>query len=129
MTQLLDPEVIERESNTAPLEEVAAFVADQLTKQATAYVCGLKEVQQISKWIAGDAEPGSQLQRVRLRTAYTAARMIVGAYDKATAEAWFFGSNSRLDDESPAWVLRHARSLDDLRMVVPAAKAFARAPE
>jgi hypothetical protein len=129
MTQLLDPEVIEHESTTATVSEVAAFVARQLGKQATAYLCGLKEPAQVTKWIEDGVDPRSHIQRVRLRHAYTAARMIVAAYDNATAEAWFFGSNSRLDDESPAWVLRHANSLDDLRMVVPAAKAFARASE
>ncbi len=129
MTQLLDPEVIEHESSTAPMARVASYIAEQLGKQATAYLCGLKEVAQVTKWINGDVEPRSQIQRLRLRHAYTAARMIATAYDKATAEAWFFGSNSRLDDEAPAWVLRHANTLEDLRMVVPAAKAFARASE
>ena len=129
MTQLLDPEVIERESSTAPVARVASYVAEQLGRQATAYLCGLKEAAQVTKWIDGDVAPRAQIQRLRLRHAYTAARMIAAAYDKATVEAWFFGSNSRLDDEAPAWVLRHAATPEDLRMVVPAAKAFARASE
>lgn len=129
MTQLLDPEIIERESTTAPIGRIAGFLAEHLGQQATAYVCGLKNAAQVAKWISGDAEPGGQMQRLRLRAAYTAARMISDAYDKKTVEAWFFGSNTRLDDEAPAWVLRHAEDLEDLRMVVPAAKAFARASE
>ena len=129
MTQLLDPEVIEHESTTASVETVASFLSGQLGQQATAYVCGLKNAAQVAKWIDGDAEPRGQTQRLRLRHAYTAARMIGDAYDKTTVEAWFFGSNSRLDGEAPAWVLRNAETLDDLRMVVPAAKAFARASE
>jgi hypothetical protein len=129
MPELLDPNVIERDSATAPAHEIAAYLAEQLGRQATAYLCGVKQAATVAKWIDGEAEPKGQLQRLRLRHAYTAARMIATAYDRATAEAWFFGSNSRLDDEAPAWVLRHATSLDDLRMVVPAAKAFARAPE
>lgn len=128
MAPLLDPEVIEYESATAPASDIAAYLADVLGRQATAYVCGLKQAATIASWIEG-GEPKGQQQRQRLRHAYTAARMIASAYDAATVESWFFGSNSRLDDEAPAWVLRHAESLDDLRMVVPAAKAFARAPE
>lgn len=128
MTELLDPEIIEHESSTASMATVAAFIAEQLGRQATAYLSGLKEAAQVSRWIDG-TEPRGQIQRVRLRHAYTAARMISAAYDKPTVEAWFFGSNSRLDGEAPAWVLRHAESPDDLRMVVPAAKAFARASE
>ncbi|HEX6945298.1 MAG TPA: hypothetical protein VF196_03825 [Casimicrobiaceae bacterium] len=42
-TGAIDPEAIERESNTAPLQDVAAFVAGQLGTQATAYLCGLKQ--------------------------------------------------------------------------------------
>jgi len=129
MAPVLDPAVVERESNTASVAEITAFLAEHLGRQATAYIAGVKNAAQVAKWIDGDTPPRGQLTRLRLRDAYRAARLIVSAYDDATAEAWFFGSNSRLDDEAPAWILRNARSLDDLRMVVPAAKAFARAPE
>jgi len=129
MAPVLDPAVVERESNTASVAEITAFLAEHLGRQATAYIAGVKNAAQVAKWIEGDTPPKGQVARLRLRDAYRAARLIVSAYDDATAEAWFFGSNSRLDDEAPAWILRNARSLDDLRMVVPAAKAFARAPE
>ena len=129
MARLLDLAVVERESSTASIAEIARFLADHLGQQATAYIAGVKGAAQVAKWIDGETPPKGQITRLRLRDAYRATRLIVSAYDDATAEAWFFGSNSRLDDEAPAWVLRHARSLDDLRMVVPAAKAFARAPE
>jgi hypothetical protein len=129
MAQLLDPAIVEREGTTAPISEIARFLSDHLGQQATAYVAGVKGATQVAKWIEGGTPPKGQMTRLRLRDAYRAARLIVAAYDQATAEAWFFGSNSRLDDEAPAWVLRHARSLDDLRMVVPAAKAFARPHE
>ncbi len=129
MAQLLDPAIVEREGTTAPISEIARFLSDHLGQQATAYVAGVKGAAQVAKWIEGGTPPKGQMTRLRLRDAYRAARLIVAAYDDATAEAWFFGSNSRLDDEAPAWVLRHARSLDELRMVVPAAKAFARAHE
>jgi hypothetical protein len=55
--------------------------------------------------------------------------MLVETFDDETAEAWFFGSNSKLDDEAPARVLRVAQSFDEMRLIVPAAKAFTRAPE
>jgi len=129
MAPVLDPAVVERESITASVAEITAFLAEHLGRQATAYIAGVKNAAQVAKWIEGDTPPKGHVTRLRLRDAYRAARLIVSAYDDATAEAWFFGSNSRLDDEAPAWILRNARSLDDLRMVVPAAKAFARAPE
>ena len=44
-----------------------------------------------------------------------------------TAKAWLFGSNAELDSQAPAYMLRQARSWEDLRSIVPAARAFARA--
>ena len=35
-------------------------------------------------------------------------RMIVESFDEKTARAWLFGTNTRLDDEAPIDVLRHA---------------------
>src|SRR3954467_15743255 len=129
MSQLLDPALVERESTTAPIAEIARFLAEHLGQQATAYIAGVKGAAQVARWIDGGTPPKGQIARLRLRDAYRAARLIVAAYDDATAEAWFFGANSRLDGEGPAWGVRQARSHGDLRMVVPAAKAFARAPE
>jgi hypothetical protein len=59
-----------------------------------------------------------------LREGYQAARLLVSAYGDETAKAWFFGSNTRLDDQAPAYVLRHAKSWDEQRLIVPAARAF-----
>lgn len=56
---------------------------------------------------------------------YTAARMLVESYGSGTARAWLLGSNSGLDDEAPAWLLRHAEEPGDVRFLVAAARAFA----
>jgi hypothetical protein len=127
MTTVLDAEAIERESTQIEIPEIVLFLQQHLGQQFTAYVAGLKDPKMLRKWLDGtDPRP---LARLKLRNAYTAARMVIAAYKEETAEAWFFGSNTRLDGEAPAWVLRHAASPDDLRFVVPAAKAFARASE
>ncbi len=62
---------------------------------------------------------------MRARAAFQVARLLVDAYGERTARAWLLGSNSRLDDEAPAWLLRHAEDPGDLRMLVPVARAFA----
>ena len=49
------------------------------------------------------------------------------AYGDETAKAWLFGSNAELGSQAPAYMLRQARSWEDLRSIVPAARAFARA--
>jgi hypothetical protein len=61
---------------------------------------------------------------MRLREAYQATRLIVGSRGDGPAKAWFNGSNPRLDDQAPAYVLRHAKSWEDLRAIVPAARSF-----
>ena len=126
--ETVDVEVIERDSTTAPLASLVSYLQEHLGTQTTAYVAGLKDAQMVAKWIGGTSKPRDMTAR-RLRYAYVLTRMIAETYDKRTADAWFFGSNSRLDDEAPAWILRNAKKLDDLRLLVPAAKAFARAPE
>ena len=123
MTLTLDPEIVERESVTTAFSVVAGWLQDQLGQQLTAYLAGLREPKVVGKWRRG--KPPRATAEFRLRTAYSAARMLVDAYGPNTARAWFLGSNTRLDDEAPAWLLRHSEEPGDVRFLVPAARAFA----
>ena len=127
MPPVLDVEAIERDSTAAPISDVVAYLQEHLGAPSVAYLAGLKDTQMLRRWKDG-TDPQSLTKR-RLRCAYQATRMLVESFDDETADAWFFGSNSKLDDEAPARVLRLARSFDDMRLIVPAAKAFTRAPE
>jgi hypothetical protein len=127
MSTAVDFGVIERDSARAPLAEVVEYLQEHLGSRVVAYLAGLQNTQMLARWKGGTAP--QSLTKQRLRSAYHAGRMLVEAFDDETAEAWFFGSNSKLDDRAPAHVLRAARSFDDLTLVVPAAKAFTRAPE
>lgn len=77
----------------------------------------------VGRWARG-TEP-RDAPAMRLRTAFQATRMLAEAYGHRSAKAWFVGSNTRLDDEAPAWVLRCAQTPEDLRRLVPIARAFA----
>lgn len=102
----MTPQTVEREAVTADLADVAGWLQDQLGQQLTAYVAGLRDPKVVGKWRRGHApraRPGSAAGRPT-----PAARMLVDAYGANTTRAWFLGSNSRLDDEAPAWLLRHA---------------------
>lgn len=127
MSTVLDVEAIEHDSMTSSIAELVSYLQSHLGQQAVAYMAGLENPKMLSRWAEG-TNPRTA-SRLRLRYAYRAARLIIETYDDTTAEAWFFGSNTKLDDNAPAWVLRHARSVDDLRFLIPAVKAFARAPE
>jgi|ERR1035441_321934 hypothetical protein len=116
---------IEDDSKTLAIPELVHYLCDHLGRQVVAYMAGLKDTQMLGEWISG-TEP-RRTNQMRIRYAYRAARMIIEAFDEKTAEAWFFGSNSKLDEDAPAAVLRNAREVEDLRYLIPAVKAFARA--
>jgi hypothetical protein len=127
MPNTVDFAVIERASVTTPLPGVVEYLQEHLGSAVVAYLAGLGDTQMLRRWKDGTSP--QTMAKQRLRSAYHATRMLVEAFDDETAEAWFFGSNSKLDDEAPVRVLRTAQSVDDLGLVVPAAKAFTRAPE
>lgn len=114
----------EREAVTRHISEVAAYLQEALGQKITAYLAGVRDPKMVGRWAADRVVP-REVVKMRLRTAYQAARMLVAAYGPETAKAWLFGSNSRLDDEAPAWLLHNARSPGDLRALIPAARSFA----
>jgi hypothetical protein len=119
----LAAEQVSVEAARLPISEIAAFLRQHLGQRVTAYLSGLNDPKMVSRWIAGQSTPRDHAQR-RLREGYQAARLLVNAYGDETAKAWFFGSNARLDGEAPAYLLRNATSWEELRPIVPAARAF-----
>lgn len=115
---------VEQERNTLPIRKIANYLQARLGQKPVAYVAGLKDVRQVGRWASGKHVPHDEVD-MRLRHAYEVVRLIVETYDDRTAMAWLFGTNTRLDDQAPAYVLRHAETWDDLRYVVPVARAFA----
>ncbi len=118
-----DPVQLEREAVTYPPSRVVEYLQQVLTRRVVAYLAGLNDTKMVSAWARGEAEP-RPAATMRLRYGYHAARIVAEAYDEETARSWFFGSNHLLDEEAPAYVLRHARSLDDVRLIIPAARSF-----
>lgn len=116
-------EKIEREAQITPIAKIAAFLQKHLGQKITAYLSGLNDPKEVGAWITG-TKPRPD-KDFRLRHAYQAARMLVQAYADETAKSWFFGTNTRLNDEAPAFILRNAKTPEDLRQVIPAARAFA----
>jgi hypothetical protein len=112
---------IEREATTLAIPTIAGYLQAHLGQKITAYLAGLDNAKTVGMWISGAVMP-RDLPKTRLRYAYQAARLLVEAYDDETAKAWFFGSNTLLDDEAPSYVLRHGTTPDDLRLVIPAAR-------
>lgn len=122
---VLDPAAIERDTQTLAVADLARYLQATLGQRTVAYVAGLRDPKAIGQWAARRAEPKSGMVKTRLRYAYEITRLITDSYGAETATAWLLGSNTRLDDVAPAYVLRHAVEIDDLRFLVPAARAFA----
>jgi hypothetical protein len=117
------PEQLSKDAARLPIHEIAAFLRQHLGQRMTAYISGVNDPKMVTHWIARRNTPRDQPQ-MRLREGYQAARLVVDTYGDETAKAWFFGSNTRLDDRAPAYVLRHASSWEDMRFIIPAARAF-----
>lgn len=117
-------EMIDRKAVTGNLFEIAAYLQENLGQKFTAYISGLKDPKEVGSWAKGTIKP-RPLADMRLRYAYRVVRMILEAYGSDTAKAWLFGTNTRLKDEAPAYLLRHAETIDSLRDLVPVARAFA----
>jgi hypothetical protein len=122
------PQQVSAEAARLPIHEIAAFLRTHLGQRSTAYISGVSDAKMVSRWIAQHNAPRDQAQ-MRLREAFQAAQLVIGAYGDETAKAWFFGSNMELDDQAPAYVLRYAKNWEDLRLVVPAARTFAGADD
>ena len=117
------PERIELDAARSGISDVASYLQEHLGQRTTAYLSGLKDAKIVGRWAASKVQP-RELSSFRLRAAYQAARLIIEAFGDQTARAWFFGTNSQLDDEAPAYVLRHSPP-EKASMVVRAARSLA----
>jgi hypothetical protein len=124
---VLDPTHVSEEATRLGIDAVATYLQQQLGQKLTAYVAGVADPKMVGRWAAGKAQPRDE-REMRLRDAFQATRMLVEAFGAQTAKAWWVGSNTRLDDRAPAAVVRHAGDPEQLRFVVPAARAFAGGP-
>src|SRR5438128_1629512 len=93
---------VAREATTQAIRQSAHHLQEHPGQKITSYLSGVDHAKTVGLWIAGHAEP-RDLPKTRLRCAYQAARLLSEAYDDETARAWFFGSNTLLDDEAPAY--------------------------
>ncbi len=126
MIDPLSPEQVSDEAALLPIQDIVAYLQEHLGQRMTAYISGVKDPKMVARWISRQNLPRDEAQ-IRLREGYQATRLVVDAYGNETAKAWLFGSNAELGSQAPAYMLRQARSWEDLRSIVPAARAFARA--
>lgn len=96
-----------------------------LGPRLVALIAGVKETRAVHQWADGEREIKSSVTEDRLRLAYQLLKLITTRDDEAVARAWFTGLNPKLDDASPARLLRDG-DLDDVGpRLLAAARSFA----
>lgn len=103
--------------------QAAAYLKVHLGPALTAYLAGFSDEEAVASCAAGELHPENTAAS-RLILGYEATEILVRIYDDETAQSWFVGMNPHLDEDSPAWVLRHGSREPDWEFVVPAAYEF-----
>ena len=107
----------------APLPEIVAYLREVLTPRLSALLGGVRETRATREWAEGLREPSAATQ-ARLRAAAQVAKIVETTFDAQTVQSWIQGMDPMLDDQSPLWLLRHAKDEDDLRRVLQSARRF-----
>lgn len=115
---------VEHQATTLDIGVIADVLQTSLGQALTAHLAGLADTRQVGRIGRGEHRPQPLTER-RLREGYKAASMIAELYDWETAKAWLFGTNTRLDDQSPVEALGTATSDQEFTDVARAAKQFA----
>jgi uncharacterized protein (DUF2384 family) len=115
-------ELLDHDATTLPISAVAGYLQDELGQRIAAHLAGLRDAKQVGRYQKSDGPTPSQTTELRLREGYKVVRMIIESFDAKTARAWLFGTNTRLDDESPIDVLRRAEDPAQFAAVRAAAR-------
>ncbi len=106
-----------------PVAAVVAELRDVLGAKLVAYVADVRETRAVREWADGAREPRSPVPE-RLRVALQVVELLLAFEAPGVVQAWFQGLNPRLDDRSPARLLREGE-LDEVGpQVLAAARAF-----
>jgi len=104
---------IHRKSVQKPLQEMARFLDDILTRPLLMYILDVKDPKTIARWIKGEVSGIRSLEvQKRLRAADQVVELLLLVEGPDSIPGWFLGMNPALDDESPADVLHDGRFSD-----------------
>jgi hypothetical protein len=125
-TAAAKPDLIAHEA--AIRADVAVIVQElrgALGARLVAVIAGVSETRAVHQWADGTRELKSSATEDRLRLAYQIWRLITQRDSDRVAQAWFTGLNPKLDDVSPARLLRDGDLAEEGPRLLAAARAFA----
>jgi hypothetical protein len=108
--------------------DVAVIVQElrgALGARLVAVIAGVVETRAVHQWADGTRELKSSATEDRLRLAYHLWKLITQRDSDRVAQAWFTGLNPKLDDASPARLLRDGDLEEEGPRLLAAARAFA----
>ena len=107
-----------------PIDRVVTELRDVLGAKLIAYIAGVTETRAVREWADAVRTPRSPVPE-RLRLALQVVEMLRQRESTAVVAAWVQGLNPRLDDRSPARLLREGDLEEVGPKVLAAARAFA----
>ncbi len=123
MASLPKPDLIAyRASLRMPTSQLVEQLADILGRKLIAYICNVKDVRVVDRWIAGGTIYGSAADKLRL--AFQVARTLRNYESATVVQAWMTGINPELDDQSPLRLLRDGQPEQIAPELLRAARAF-----
>lgn len=112
--------------------EITVLVNDlrlALGPRLVALIAGVSETRAVHQWADGTRELRSATTEQRLRLAYQLWKLIATRESDRVAQAWFSGLNPKLDDASPARLVRDGDPDEVGPRLLAAARSFAAAGE
>jgi hypothetical protein len=103
--------------------QMARWCLDNLGQRVSAVGLGLSDASLLRRYSRGDGSPSAE-REARLRLLYRVARMVAGAYDAQTAQAFLRGSNPLLGDVAPLALIADAPAEQAAPQVIAAARAL-----
>ena len=107
------------------IDAIVSQLRQRLGVRLVAYIAGASETRAVHQWAAGTREIRDPEVAERLRVVYQVVALLVTRDSDQVAQAWFQGLNPKLDDRSPARLLRDGALAEVGPQVLAAARAFA----
>jgi len=107
--------------------EPAAIVSelrDRLGVRLVAFLAGVSETRAVHEWASGERRIRQQEVVDRLRLIYQVVELLATRDSDTVIQAWFQGLNPKLEDRSPARLLRDGQLVEIGPQVLAAARAF-----
>lgn len=106
------------------LPEAVGELSELLTPRLVAYIAGVRETRAVHQWADGSRDIRTPGVEDRLRFALQVAGLLAEHDAPRVVQAWFQGLNPRLEDRSPARLLREGDLVEIGPSVLAAARAF-----